>query len=154
MKRFKVSATGGTFDILHKGHMAILAKSFELSEDVIIGLCGDRMASRKGKKLLHVYEQRLENLHNALNKNFPDAKYSISHLDDDFGPAMLEDKVDALIASDETSYKGIELNTKRTQKGLKPIEIISVDMVMAYDDKPISSTRIRNNEVDFEGHRA
>ena len=37
MKQFKVSATGGTFDVLHKGHMIMLATSFEKSDSVILG---------------------------------------------------------------------------------------------------------------------
>ena len=62
MKQFKVSATGGTFDVLHKGHMVILATSFEQSDSVIIGVCTDKMAFKKGKKLQNTYDVRLANL--------------------------------------------------------------------------------------------
>ncbi len=153
MKRFKISATGGTFDILHKGHMAIFAASFEISESVIIGICTDNMASKKGKKLRNTYDKRLANLRKALEKNFPSAKYSTSPLEDDFGPAVLQGDVDALIASEETSYRGKELNAKRAKRKLPAVDIVRVPMVNAYDGKPISSTRMRNGEVDSEGHR-
>ena len=62
MKQFKVSATGGTFDVLHKGHMIMLATSFEKSDSVIIGVCTDKMAFKKGKKLQNTYDVRLANL--------------------------------------------------------------------------------------------
>ena len=153
MKQFKVSATGGTFDVLHKGHMIMLATSFEKSDSVIIGVCTDKMAFKKGKKLQNTYDVRLANLREALKKNFPDAEYSTSPLEDDFGPAVLQGKVEALVASEETSHKVKELNSKREKIGLPVVSIVEVPMVKAYDGKPISSTRIRCGEVDSEGRR-
>ena len=153
MKQFKVSATGGTFDVLHKGHMVILATSFEQSDSVIIGVCTDKMAFKKGKKLQNTYDVRLANLREALEKNFPDAEYSTSPLEDDFGPAVLQGKVEALVASEETSHKVKELNSKRAKIGLPVVSIVEVPMVNAYDGEPISSTRIRCGEVDSEGRR-
>ncbi len=153
MKQFKVSATGGTFDVLHKGHMIMLATSFEKSDSVIIGVCTDKMAFKKGKKLQNTYDVRLANLHKALKKNFPDAEYSTSPLEDDFGPAVLQGKVEALVASEETSHKVKELNSKREKIGLPVVSIVEVPMVKAYDGEPISSTRIRCGEVDSEGRR-
>lgn len=153
MKQFKVSATGGTFDVLHKGHMIMLATSFEKSDSVIIGVCTDKMAFKKGKKLQNTYDVRLANLREALEKNFPDAEYSTSPLEDDFGPAVLQGKVEALVASEETSHKVKELNSKREKIGLPVVSIVEVPMVKAYDGEPISSTRIRCGEVDSEGRR-
>ena len=153
MKQFKVSATGGTFDVLHKGHMIMLATSFEKSDSVIIGVCTDKMAFKKGKKLQNTYDVRLANLREALKKNFPDAEYSTSPLEDDFGPAVLQGKVEALVASEETSHKVKELNSKREKIGLPVVSIVEVPMVKAYDGEPISSTRIRCGEVDSEGRR-
>jgi len=38
MKKYDLVAMGGTFDIIHKGHMALLTEAFSISSDVIIGL--------------------------------------------------------------------------------------------------------------------
>ena len=38
MIKFQFVAMGGTFDIIHKGHMALLSKAFSISSNVIIGL--------------------------------------------------------------------------------------------------------------------
>ena len=41
MAKFDLVALGGTFDILHKGHLALLQKGFSISSKVIIGLTSD-----------------------------------------------------------------------------------------------------------------
>jgi pantetheine-phosphate adenylyltransferase len=49
-KRFDLVATGGTFDEIHAGHLALLSKAFELGKTVIIGITSDEFAiKRKGK---------------------------------------------------------------------------------------------------------
>jgi pantetheine-phosphate adenylyltransferase len=39
----------------------------------------------------------------------------------------------------------------RVRRGLKPVEIISVELVKAEDGSPVSSTRIRAGEIDRTG---
>jgi len=51
MKKFDLVATGGTFDIIHKGHMALLNKAFTISSKVIIGLSSDELVKKNGKKM-------------------------------------------------------------------------------------------------------
>lgn len=152
MEKFDLVATGGTFDIIHKGHMELLNRAFSISHKVIIGLTGDELLKKMGKKCENSYSQRLETLVSEITKNFPDSKYEISKLDNDFGPAVLEGKVQALVASEETSSKGKILNELRSEKNLPPVEIIVVPMVMAKDGTRISTTRIRNSEIDTQGN--
>jgi pantetheine-phosphate adenylyltransferase len=126
-KRFDLVATGGTFDEIHAGHLALLCKAFELSHSVIIGVTSDQFAiKRKGKNNInHRYEERVANLRD----------------------------VDALVASTETAKKGDEINRIRHTKNLAPIAVVMVDLVRAYDDKPISSSRIRTGEIDASGKK-
>lgn len=152
MTRFELVAMGGTFDIIHKGHITLLKHAFEISSKVIIGLTSDELAIRRGKKLNNNYEKRFENLENIIKNNFPNSGYHISKLDDDFGPAVLEENVQALVVSEETSYQGPKLNQLRNEKDLPPLEVIVVPMELADDGKRISSTRIRNSEIDSKGH--
>lgn len=152
MYKYNTVALGGTFDIIHKGHIALLSKAFSISSHVIIGLTGDTLALKKNKSLIHDYTNRLKLLTNVLEKKFPNSSYTISKLDNDFGPAAIEGKVDALVVSDETSNKGKILNDLRKSRNLPLVEIVTVPMVLADDGNRISSTRIKNSEIDTEGN--
>jgi pantetheine-phosphate adenylyltransferase len=150
-EKFPVVATGGTFDEIHTGHIALLSKAFQAGKKVIIGVSSDEFAKKRGKKLNHKFDRRVENLKKMIKKEFGNASYEIAKLDGDFGPAVTTDEVGALVASSETHAKGRLLNRMRTKKGLKPVEVIAVEMVRAEDGAPISSTRIRAGEIDGEG---
>ena len=62
MTKFDLIATGGTFDIIHKGHIELLKKAFEISSNVIIGLTSDELAEKKWKKITNDYSARLSSL--------------------------------------------------------------------------------------------
>ena len=94
----------------------------------------------------------METLEKIIEKNFPESLYQISKLDNDFGPAVLEKNVEALVVSDETSNQGQILNDLRKQKNLPPVEVVVVPMVLAKDGQRISTTRIKNQEIDLEGN--
>jgi pantetheine-phosphate adenylyltransferase len=101
--------------------------------------------------LNHDFEQRVENLKKMIKKEFDDVSYEIARLDGDFGPAVTTGDVGALVASHETQAKGRLLNEMRAKRGLKPVEVVAVELVRAEDGSPISSTRIRAGEIDSRG---
>ena len=152
MTQFKLVALGGTFDIFHKGHYELLKKAFSISVKVIIGLTSDDFVSKKGKELLHNYSERLESLKTTIEKNFPSSQYQISKLENDFGPAVIEGEVEALIVSEEKSNQGEILNKIRSEKNLPLVQTIVVPMILAKDGVRISTTRIKNSEIDSEGN--
>jgi len=152
MVQFKISALGGTFDIIHRGHVELLRKSFSMSSKVIIGLTSDEFAQKRGKHPANSYQNRYATLVKTIKENFPDVIYEISKLENDFGPAVLEKDVEALILSDETSRKGEELNRLRKERNIPQVEVVIIPMVLAKDGKRISTTRIKNLEIDSEGN--
>ena len=152
MSEFSLIVTGGTFDIIHRGHLTLLSTAFTISDKVIIGLTSDELAEKKGKLTINQYEKRLENLTTVISKEFPNTTFQINKLDNDFGPAVLEKEVEALIVSDETSNQGPILNQLRAEKKLPPVKIITVPMFLAKDGTRISTTRIKNSEIDTEGN--
>ena len=106
----------------------------------------------KLKNLLKNYHQRFESLKSVIEKKFPESSYEISKLENDFGPAVIEGSVQALIVSEETNAKGLLLNQMRTKRNLPLVEIVVVPMVLAEDGGPISTTRIKNSEIDTSGN--
>ncbi len=60
MSKFSLVAMGGTFDIIHKGHLTLLSNAFDISDKVIIGITSDEFAAKKGKILTNKYDQRFE----------------------------------------------------------------------------------------------
>ena len=152
MEKYDTVAMGGTFDIIHDGHMKLLSKAFSISNKTIIGLTSDVLAAKKGKKLLKNYHQRFESLKSLIEENFPKSSYDISKLENDFGPAVIEGSVQALVVSKETSNKGILLNELRVKGNLPPVETVIVPMVLAEDGGIISTTRIKNSEIDSSGN--
>jgi len=152
MAKFTLVAMGGTFDILHKGHLTLLSNAFSISSNVIIGLTSDELAEKKGKKILNKYENRFKSLMIFIKMNFPHKKFQIVKLNNDFGPAVLEENVQALVVSDETSNQGKILNQIRAEQNLPPVQVIIVPMVLAQDGKRISTTRIKRSEIDIEGN--
>jgi pantetheine-phosphate adenylyltransferase len=150
-EKFLIVATGGTFDEIHIGHIALLAKAFQVGKKVIIGVSSDKFAANRGKKLNHNFEARIANLKNMIKKEFGNVNYEIAKLDGDFGPAVTTGDVEALVTSSETQSKGKLLNDMRAKIGVKPVKVVTVELVKAEDGSTISSTRIRTGEIDRQG---
>jgi pantetheine-phosphate adenylyltransferase len=150
LARFRAVATGGTFDEIHAGHVALLARAFLEGDRVIIGVTSDEFVKGR-KKINHDFETRVASLKKMIRKEFGDVKYEIAKLDSEFGPAVTAGDVGALVASAETQAKGKKLNEIRKKNGLAPAEVIEVGLIRAEDGKPISSTRIRAGEIDRDG---
>ncbi|MEM3437782.1 MAG: phosphopantetheine adenylyltransferase [Nitrososphaerales archaeon] len=151
--KFKKVAVGGTFDHLHIGHKALLKTAFEYGEFVVIGISSNTFVKKLGKENVQEFSFRVERLRNFLNSNYLNRRYEIHSLEDYFGPIIVDESIDAIVVSEETLSRAKEANELRKAKGLKPLEIILIDTVLADDGLPVSSTRIRNEEIDEEGHK-
>ena len=152
MSKYHLVAMGGTFDIIHKGHITLLSNAFDIADKVIIGITSDEFVSKKGKIPVNRYDQRVENLTSTISKKFTNALFTVSKLENDFGPAVLEKEVEALVVSDETSNQGVKLNELRAKKNLPSVDVITVPMFLAKDGMRISTTRIKNSEIDVDGN--
>lgn len=152
--KYKTVATGGTFDHIHKGHLALLARSFEVGDRVVIGVTSDAFALKEGKNPDQTYEERIHALEALIQRKFPKRKYLIAKLEDYFGPGIASPEVQAIVVSRETATRVSIANALREAKGYPPLEVVVVDYVLSEDSKPISSTRIRKGEIDEEGRLA
>jgi len=152
--KFKVVATGGTFDHIHKGHAALLSKSFETGNKVVIGVTSDEFARREGKVPDQRYDVRVAALEKWIRENYPGRDYLVAKLDDYFGPGIASPDVQAIVVSEETSKRVPIANELRAKRGFPPLKVVTVEYVLAFDRGPISSTRIRNGEIDKDGRPA
>jgi len=152
-KRFKVAAVGGTFDELHKGHGALILKAFDIGEHVIIGLSTDEFAKNLGKNHeIAPYEERSSELRSFLEEHGLTERTEILPLKDPYGPTVSSERIDALVVSRETEPRAHEINELRKKKDLRPLRIVTIEVVPADDRIAISSTRIRHGEIDRKGH--
>ncbi len=147
VKKYRKVALGGTFDKFHEGHRKLIAKAFSIGQEVLIGVTSDEFAGSKGN--IEPCKVRMSKLKSVLN-NF-NGKYYIARLDEPYGPTVYADNIDAIVVSEETEPTALQINDERSKKGLKPLDIITIKMLLAEDGKPISSTRIREGEIDVKG---
>ena len=153
MKKYKKVAVGGTFDELHRGHKALLDMAFEVGDKVVIGLSSDVFVSKMGKPHKTApYDERRKELLTFLADSGLTKRAEIVTLDDPFGRTMASEGLEALVVSKETQKTAEKINEKRQKAGLSPLEIVTVNMVPAENNTPISTTRIRSGEIDRNGH--
>lgn len=153
MKSFKLVATGGTFDILHDGHLALLTKSFQIGKCVIIGVTSDEFVAKKKprRKILHSYRARVKHLENTISQKFGHVNYVVKKLNDIHGPTVLSSLTEAIVTSEESKPNAEEINKLRTRNGLEPLKIFIVPTVKSEDGLKISSSRIRAGLIDKKG---
>jgi len=119
----------------------------------MIGLSSDQLARELRKNHdVATYEQRLKELRKFLRRQGVFDRAKIVPLDTPYGVTLSTTIAEALVVSKETEPVGLAINKKREASGLKPLELVVIDMVPAEDCIPISSTRIRHGEIDREGH--
>lgn len=143
-------AVGGTFQPLHSGHKLLIRKAYELGKDVDIGLTSDRMAGRSRIRPVQSYTEREIELRKWIKDEFG-LEPNIMEINDPYGPAVEKD-YDYIVVSPETYANAVKINEIRKGKGMKPIEIVRVDYVLAEDGEPISATRIVSGEIDRYGN--
>ncbi|MXR52254.1 pantetheine-phosphate adenylyltransferase [Halovenus sp. WSH3] len=163
----RTAILGGTFTPIHNGHRALLHKAFQTASHdgpgdghVIVGLTSSKLATETRENTEHAeqlgsYDQRRETLAAELDilAETYTASYEIVKLQDTYGPAATRPDADALIVSPEAKAqrRANELNEERIERGLDRLEIHTAPFVVAEDGTRISSTRIRNGEIDPDG---
>ena len=142
---------GGTFHPFHKGHKALLRKAFEVAGpkgSVFIGLTSPAMIRKKGK--IASFQKRKQTILQFLSEEHVLKQATIQPLVDEYGPT-LEADFDAIVVSPETEPTAVAINRKRAHRGKKPLQIIVIPYVLSEDGTPISSSRIRQKEIDENG---
>ena len=153
-KKYKLVGVSGTFSPpLHSGHIALITKGFEISEKIMIGLTADEMIKNKIlSEKIPPYETRKKNISDFLSKNNLMNRAIIVKLTDPYGPSIEDQGLEAIIVSQDTKYMDEKINGKRKEKNLPPLDFVAIEMVLAKDGMPISSTRMRQGLIDETGN--
>jgi pantetheine-phosphate adenylyltransferase len=146
MERKTKVVTGGTFDVLHKGHAALLKKGLSLGE-ITVGLTSDKMAARTKERKVRDFQLRKKDLENFLKRSSAQ-KYRIIKIEDKFGPTLKEN-FDYIVVSPETYENALLINEKRREKDRKPIKIVKIKFVCGKNGKPISATDIIKSRLSI-----
>ncbi|MGM0509928.1 MAG: pantetheine-phosphate adenylyltransferase [Thermoplasmatota archaeon] len=139
---------GGTFDGLHIGHHKMLEAALDRG-CVTIGLVSDEMLKEWKPQVKRSFEKRKDILEEYL---YDKEGWEIRKIDDPYDMAVEGDH-DILIVSWETKKRGEDINKMRKDRGKDPLELVTVDPVLAEDFLPVSSTRIREGEINEFGER-
>src|SRR5207249_9006643 len=103
----------------------------------------------RGRDRVNPYSTRKRALERWLAKHGYSAA-TIGPLEDPYGPAVSE-PFDAIVVSEDREGVAKALNEERVRRGLPALAIHVVPMVLAEDDAPIASRRIRAKEIDRHG---
>lgn len=149
MKKYKLAACGGTFDLFHKGHEKFLHTVFTNSQKVIIGLTSDDFVLQK--KTFEKFSDRKKTLQNFLDIFNYDGE--IISIDDIYGPTTSDRyRFDTIFVTEDSKKGANDINQKRKEKGLEPLLIEKIELQKDLMGGIISSNRIRNGEIDREGN--
>lgn len=142
---------GGTFDVLHRGHHALLDAAFHAGDEgVSIGVTSDAFANARRARKVRPWAERAAELKAFLAQRGYLARADVRRIDDAEGFAF-EPQFDAIAATEETVGTAEAINAERRRRGMPELRIVLAPYILADDARPIKSTRIRNGEVDAEG---
>jgi inosine/xanthosine triphosphatase len=142
---------GGTFDVLHRGHRALLDAAFAAGDaGVVIGLTTDAFANAHRERRVNHYEEREAGLRAYLEKMDYAGRAEVRPIETSFGFA-LEPVFDAIAVTPETAGMGERINAERAKLGIAPLRVVVAPYVLADDGRPIKATRVVAGELDVEG---
>ena len=140
--------------MFHRGHEVLIQTALEVSDQVLIGMTTDERAGKgRARSQITSYDKRKDRLEDWLKSQRAEKRVEIVPLNDDWGPAALGKEFEGIIVSQETEDMALALNQVREEKGVDKLKILVVPMVKAYDGHRISSSRIRNGEINSKGLR-
>jgi len=150
MGRHSLCLLGGTFDRLHAGHQHLISICLQQSDKLQIWLTSDNMAKQKTPIVLD-WEFRKQDILDWATLNGLNGRISIHLLENEVGPASTSVEADSIGCTPETESACEGINNLRISEDLAPLSIIVAEHVLGPDGKIISSSRIRDGEIDSQG---
>lgn len=149
---YNKAALGGTFDHLHLGHQVLINTALNSAQQVVIGLTTESLVSHKlHKQSLQSYSKRLVNLTQYLKSINSFSRVSLIPLEDVYGPTLEDTTLDCLVVSEQTKGGAVFINHRRQELQLPKLPIITAPMQLDESGQYISSSRIRNGQINRQG---
>lgn len=150
--KYNIVVSGGTFDRFHTGHKEFLRFQLAQSKKVLIGVTSDSYIGTFKDAEIEKFSTRKRSLVNFLKEEGVLERVEIAEIDSIFIPEKWSKlPIDALVVTEETKKSAPQINKQRIQNGLNALEVVSYVMVRAEDGGIISSSRIRNGEINRDG---
>lgn len=141
---FGLVGLGGTFDRLHPGHERLLDVALAIGDTVVVGLATDALLQGKAsRQLIQPYVERERALHAFAAGRGRAGALTIVPLDDPFGPAATDPRLEAHVSSEETFGVARQINEARARAGIPPLVLVMIPMVIDAGGKRYSSSSIR-----------
>ena len=137
---------GGTFDRIHLGHKILLTQAaLRCKSKLTVGVTDQAMLqSKKLSELIQPVEIRMQKVQEFLdqiraNENF------VTAISDPFGPAITDESIECIVASQETKRGCDKINQIRAEKNFKPLDVFLIDLVQdsAHELTQLEETKIR-----------
>lgn len=152
MKKYDLIVCGGTFDLLHKGHKKFLQDILNLSDKVLLGITSDIYIAKFKDRQIERLDVRKSAVESFLDSIGSKDRVEIVSINQAYEPLLTSEfSPRAIAVTNQTEQTAIEINKKRKELSLPELEIIVLPMEKAEDGELISSTRIRNGEINRDG---
>lgn len=144
----------GTFGPLHDGHRALFEEALRKGDEgVVVGLTTDEFANATRDRDVPPFDERERRVRAAVDAlDEWNREVEFRAVDDEYGFADDDPSLDALVVSPETDEELVELNRRREERGMDPLEPLVVPYAYAEDGERISSTRIVEGKIDEHGN--
>lgn len=142
---FNVVVCGGTFEYLHKGHIAFLRFTLSKGKKVLLGLTSDRYVRNMQKGTQAPFNERKKTLERFLKDENALERVEILSIDNLYIPKEWEAfSIDAIIATKDSQKGAEEINRERKVRGLLELSIVLCPLVIDNIQEPISSSSVRD----------
>ena len=149
-KVYTCAGLGGTFDHFHSGHKKFIEFAARKARHLVIGITDEKMSlSKLNPQSIERLSKRVSNV-----KEFAQSlhiSFETIVLHDLFGNTLEDQRITALVATNETLSGCEQINETRLKLGLKSLPIELCQMVLDESGKELHSDRIRAGLINREG---
>ncbi|RJQ36050.1 DUF359 domain-containing protein [Candidatus Microgenomates bacterium] len=156
MKKYNLLVCGGTFDHLHIGHKEFIRFALNNGEKIIVGVTSDKyvkkIVTKGNKEAIESFQKRKKALKFFLDQEKATDRVKIIKIEDVFGETLSTDILINAITVSKRSIQGAKIiNEERMRIGLPKLHVLEFPMVLAQDGEFVSSSRIREGEINQNG---